>query len=57
MLIKLTPRVNFVNILAQSKNAQAVIILQKRSLFCVIQFHKQNCAKLYKSTQLEISPN
>ena len=47
MLMKLTPGVNFTNILTQSANALVVIPMGQQSFFCSIQFHQQNCAQLY----------
>ncbi len=46
--------VNFINLLAQSKNVPAVIVLFQQPLFFTIQFHQQNQAQ---KTQLDIIHN
>jgi hypothetical protein len=48
MLMKLMPGVNFIKLLAQSKNVQVVIVLCRCSIFCVIQFHQINYAHFYQ---------
>ena len=57
MLMKLTPGVNFTNLLALSANALVINIMRRQSFFGAIQFHQQSYGQLYQNIQLEVMPN